>query len=86
MTNTEALVNITWMGRNADLAQPVHALATDAEVRAMVAEAIRHGGVPGFEARGEVDLHGFVVDRFPATDTIPYNRIFVRPKTPFGAA
>ncbi len=86
MNHTEALVNLTWMGRNADLAQPVFYLATDAEIRAWVTEAVRFGGVSGLPADGPVDLRDFVVDRFPASETIPYNRIFVRPKTPFGAA
>lgn len=85
MNPTDALVNVTWNGRNADLQAPVHFFAGDAELLSMVAETIRHGGAPGLGADRHVDLAGFVVDRFPATTTIPYNRIFVRPKTPFGA-
>ena len=38
----------------------------------------------GFNLWGFVDLNDFVVDRFRANGQVPYNRIFLRPKTPFG--
>ncbi len=79
----QALVNVTWNGQNGDLPDPVHFEATDAQVMAWVEEAVRGGGVAGIAA-GAADLAGFVVDRFPATADTPYNRIFIRPKTPFG--
>jgi hypothetical protein len=79
-----ARVNITWNGRNGDLPDPVRESATDVEILAWVTEAIRDGGVPGLPADRHVDLRDFVVDRFDATPQIPFPRIFVRPKTPFG--
>ncbi len=80
----EARVNITWRGQNGDLIDPVSYDATDMDIKAWVTEAIRSGAVSGVATDRRVDLTDFVVDRFPATATVPYNRIFVRPKTPFG--
>lgn len=80
-----ARMNITWAGRNGDLPDPVRDTASDVEILAWAAEAIRDGGVTGIPADRAVDLRDFVVDRFEATAAIPYPRIFVRPKTPFGA-
>lgn len=81
----EALVNITWQGQNGDLPDPVSYDAPSARVLAWVAEAIRSGNVPGIARDGRVDLRDFVVERYGATRDRPYNRIVVRPKTPFGA-
>ncbi|MCA9491706.1 MAG: hypothetical protein KC621_17365 [Myxococcales bacterium] len=82
----EARLNVTWNGQNGDLADAVPADATDAEVLAWATEAVRSGSIAGVAADRRVDLTGFVVDRFPATRELPYPRLFVRPKTPFGAA
>lgn len=81
-----ARLNITWDGQNGDLADLVPYDATDAEVRAWATEAVRSGAVAGVRADGRVDLSDFVVDRFPASAELPRPRLFVRPKTPFGAA
>ncbi len=80
----EARVNITWGGQNGDLTDPVSFAATDAEIRLWAAEAIRAGTVAGVRPDRLVSFDGFMVDRFPSTAQIPFNRIFVRPKTPFG--
>jgi hypothetical protein len=80
----EALVNVTWAGRNGDLPDPVAFDATDSQVKAWVEEAVGGGGVAGIPADTAIDLSDFVVDRFQATEATPYNRLFVRPKTPFG--
>lgn len=80
----EARLNITWNGQNGDLVDPVPFDATDAELKAMAFEAVRGGSIPGIRADRFIDLDGFVVDRFTATAETPYNRVFVRPKTPFG--
>ena len=80
----EARLNITWGGQNGDLDAPVRYDATDAEIKAWATEAIR-GGTPGITAAPNVNLNDFVVERFAATADVPYNRIVVRPKTPFGA-
>lgn len=80
----QALLNITWDGQNGDLPDSVPFDASDAEIKAWAAEALRGGGVPGVTAARRANLRDFVVDRFPATDAMPYHRLFVRPKTPFG--
>lgn len=80
----EARLNITWNGQNGDLPDPVSFDATEAEIRGWAGEAIRGGGIPGIRADPNADLSGFVVDRFRATADTPYNRLFLRPKTPFG--
>ncbi len=82
----EARLNITWAGQNGDLPDAVAYDSTDADVRQWVTEAVRHGDVPGIAADPAADFSDFVVDRFAANDTRPYNLIQVRPKTPFGGA
>ncbi|APU89007.1 hypothetical protein Rctr197k_224 [Virus Rctr197k] len=79
----EARVNITWAGRNADLPDPVAYDSTDGDIKGWVTEAVR-AGIPGIQADPHANFGDFVVDRFPADDTTPYNRLMVRPKTPFG--
>lgn len=81
----QARLNVTWAGRNGDLPDAVPLDATDAQLRTWVAEALRSGHVPGIPAAGDLaDLTALEVDRFPASAQVPYARIFVRPKTPFG--
>lgn len=82
--STDARVNITWQGQNGDLFDPVDFNASDARIRQQVAEALRNGQVAGVNAHRFVDLSDFVVDRFPASGQVPYPRIFLRPRTPFG--
>ena len=84
MRENEARLNITWAGDNGDLPDPVAYDATDADVRQWVTEAVRNGDVPGIRADVNADFSDFVVDRFAANDTRPYNLIQIRPKTPFG--
>jgi hypothetical protein len=79
-----ARLNITWHGANGDLPDPVPYDATDATLKQMAEESVRGGYVPGIQADQDVDLSDFVVDRFPATEQVDSNRIFIRPKTPFG--
>jgi hypothetical protein len=80
----EAIVNVTWAGNNGDLRDPVSFDATEAEIRTWVTESVRTGGVANIAADPNANFEDFVVDRFAATDETPYNRIFLRPKTPFG--
>ena len=80
----EAWMNITWQGQNGDLADPVSFTASDHQLKHWAAEAIRGRSVPGIHTRDHVSLNDFIVDRFPANRTNPYNRIMIRPKTPFG--
>lgn len=82
----QARLNVTWNGQNGDLLDAVAFDASDAEIKAWATEALRAGDIPGIAADRRAALHDFVIDRFNATPDIPYNRLFVRPKTPFGHA
>lgn len=86
METNEARVNITWAGSNGDLPDPVFFDSADGDVKAWITEAVRAGSVPGIVADTAADFGDFVVDRFSANDTRPYNLIQVRPKTPFGCS
>lgn len=79
-----ARLNVTWSGNNGDLPDPVPYDATDAELHTIAAESVESGYIPGIPADPNADLSDFVVDRFPPSDEVPYARIFLRPKTPFG--
>ncbi len=81
----EARVNVTYAGANGDLPDPMSYDASDADIKAMLTEALRTGGIPGITAQAAANLTDFVVDRFAATAEVPFNRLMVRPKTPFGA-
>lgn len=81
----QARLNITWKGQNGDLPDAVAFEATDAEIKRWATEALRTGGIPGIGADPHANLEAFVIDRFSATAEIPYNRLFARPKTPFGS-
>jgi hypothetical protein len=80
-----ARMNITWNGQNGDLPDPVSWHASDKEILQWAAEAVRSGSVPGITKTHNVQLHSFVVDRFPANKQNREDRIYVRPPTPFGA-
>jgi len=83
----EARVNVTFAGQNGELPDPVYYNSTDGDIRQMVTEAIRAGGVPGIPAGG-VDANtfdNFMVDRFGPTEDRPHNLIMLRPKTEYGS-
>jgi hypothetical protein len=80
----EACLNITFEGQNGDLGDPVPFRASDRDLRAWAAEAVRTGSIAGIRPDHRADLGQFVVDRFAASATVPFNRIVVRPVTPFG--
>lgn len=80
----QARVNVTWMGKNGDLPDPVSFDATDGDVKQWITEAVRTGGIPGIDGDPNADFKDFIVERYAATADVPYNRLFVRPKTPFG--
>lgn len=80
----EARLNITWQGNNGDLPDPVAYDAANGDVFQWAAEAVRAGGVPGIPADPNVNFTDFVVRRFDATADVPYNRLMIHPKTPFG--
>jgi hypothetical protein len=81
---TECRVNITYSGLNGDLPDPVSFDAVDSDVKQWVTEALRTGGIPGIPIQPAADLADFVIDRFSATNVSPFNRMMIRPKTPFG--
>jgi hypothetical protein len=81
---TEARVNVTYGGQNGDLQDTVDVRATDNDLRAWVTEAVRNGSIPGILPDRRANFRDFVVDRFGASQTRPYNLIQLRPKTPFG--
>lgn len=84
MNENEARVGVTYSGEYGELPDPVLFQSTDGDVRGWVSEAIRTGGVPGIPAAVDVNLTDFMVERFNANATRPYNLIQIRPKTPFG--
>ena len=84
MDENVAQVNVTYSGQYGELPDPVSFDATDGDVKQWVTEAVRQGGVPGIPADARASFQDFVVDRFAANETRPFNVISVRPKTPFG--
>jgi hypothetical protein len=81
----EARLNITWQGNNGDLPDPVANDAADGDLFQWASEAVRGGGVPGIPADPNVRFEDFVVRRFGSTPDVPFNRIMIHPKTPFGS-
>jgi hypothetical protein len=79
----EARLNITYGGQQGDLPDPVPFDAPDDEVRRWATEAVS-AGIPGINPDPNADFTNFVVDRFPEREDVPYNRLSLRPKTPFG--
>ena len=81
----DARLNVTHGGQNGDYPDPVPFDASDADIRQWATEAITTGYIPGIPVDAGADLGDFVVDRFDSTEDVPERRLFVRPKTPFGA-
>lgn len=80
-----AKLNVTYRGGNGDLPEGVDYDIPDATILQIAKESIQDGHIPGIEADPIVSLDGFEVVRFPADDGSNLgDRIFVRPKTPFG--
>lgn len=84
MEDNQARLNITIRGMNGDFPDPVFFDASDDEIKAWSTEAVRNGDVGGIDADPNVDFTDFVVDRVPAKEDKP-NRLYLRPKTPFGS-
>jgi hypothetical protein len=79
-----AVLNITYQGRSADLAQPLDDRTADADVLRIAVEVVRSGDLPGLaipDLPADAFRH-FVVDRI--TDPNGVRRIYLRPKVPFG--
>ena len=84
LADFEARVNVTYAALNGDLIDAMAFDATDADIKAMLTEALRGGSVRGIPAQANPDLTNYVIDRFPATGERPWNYIMCRPKTAFG--
>jgi len=80
---TMARLTITFNGQQGDLPDLVAYDSTDGDLKQVASESIRSGYIPGIDAT-EADFTDFVVDRFPAREDVPFNRLSLRPKTPFG--
>jgi len=79
-----AKLTITYNGQQGDLPDLIPYDAADADVKQMAFESLSNGYIPGIDAVADAQLTDFVVDRFPARDDVPFNRLSLRPKTPFG--
>ena len=81
---TMAKLTITYGGLQGDLPDPMSFDMSDADIKRVATESVRDGYVPGIDATPNVDFTDFVVDRVPARADVPFNRLSLRPKTPFG--
>ena len=79
-----ATLNIVWNGEQGELPDPIEYDLADQDIRAMAQEVIQTTGTPGIDMDPNADFTDFVVSRYPAKDEKP-NRVFLRPKVPFGA-
>jgi hypothetical protein len=78
-----ARLRITYKDQQGDLQQEVPYDLPDAEIIRIAQEALTMG-IPGITADPNADLTGFMVDRFPSRDDVPFNSLSIRPKTAFG--
>lgn len=83
-----ATLNITYNGLSADYPLDLDYRLSDADVRRIAVEVVRSGGVRGLQIANLRDdaFDDYVVDRFPAARGAQGERIYLRPKVPFGAA
>jgi hypothetical protein len=77
------VLNITYNGLSADYPLDASYDLTDADVRRIATEVVRSGGVRGLIVNDLSDraFDNYVVDRFT---TAQGQRIYLRPKVPFG--
>ncbi len=80
-----ATLNITYNGLSSDVPLESDGVLSDGDVKRIAVEVVRSGGVPGLHLanlREDAFTH-YVVDRFrgPRGE----ERIYLRPKVPFGA-
>ncbi|WP_257454683.1 hypothetical protein [Archangium lipolyticum] len=80
-----ATLNITYNGLSSDLPLELDGHVSDVDVRRIAVEVVRSGGAPGLHIAHlrEDAFNHYVVDRFrgPRGE----ERIYLRPKVPFGA-
>ena len=79
-----AVLNITYNGLSADYPLDVDVNLTDLDVRRIAIEVVRSGGVRGLQIANLSDraFDDYVIDRFRTPQG--GNRIYLRPKVPFG--
>ena len=80
-----AILNITYQGLSADYELELDFAASDEDIRRIAVEVVRSGGVCGLHV-AQLPANAFdqfVVDRLRAADGA--QRIYLRPKVPFGA-
>ena len=79
-----AILNITYNGLSADLPGELDARSSDFDLKRIAVEVIRCGDLPGLHIPtiSHEAFRNYVVDRF---DTANGQRIYLRPKVPFGA-
>ena len=79
------IMNITYQGQSADYELDLDNTATDADIQRIAVEVVRAGSVRGLHVP-DLPANAFtayVVDRLRAPDG--EQRIYLRPKVPFGA-
>jgi hypothetical protein len=80
-----ATLNITYNGLSSDVPLELDGPVSDVDVRRIAVEVVRSGGAPGLHLSNlqEDAFTHYVVDRFrgPRGE----ERIYLRPKVPFGA-
>jgi hypothetical protein len=79
------ILNITYQGRSADYHLDLDHGTSDADIRRIAVEVVRSGGVRGLHLPNLAmsTFNTFVVDRLRAPNG--EQRIYLRPKVPFGA-
>lgn len=79
-----AILNITYNGLSADYPLDMQYDLSDADVRRIATEVIKSGGVRGLVVNDlpSTAFDNYVIDRFR---TAQGERIYLRPKVPFGA-
>jgi len=80
-----AILNITYQGQSADYELELDFAASDDDIRRIAVEVVRSGGVRGLHVAqlSPRAFDDFVIDRLRGTDGA--QRIYLRPKVPFGA-
>ena len=80
-----AILNITYQGQSADYELELDFAASDEDIRRIAVEVVRSGGVRGLHVAGLATnaFDHFVIDRLH--DAEGAQRIYLRPKVPFGA-
>jgi hypothetical protein len=77
-----AILNITYNGLSADYPIELDGRVADADLKRIAHELVRSGDVPGLNLPHlpAQAFDGFVIDRLQGG-----NRLYLRPKVPFGA-